>query len=210
MPAATGPALKARKSPVQARSSATVEAIFEATIQVLLNVGYRRLTTTRVAERAGVSVGTLYQYFPNRQALLAAMMRRSLDELAETLIACCEAARGRPADVLATELVDAYLDLKLERPNLALALREPIADVGGAQMMAAASARITGALASALKDCPDLAFEDSRMVASVLVASAGALVHQALEAGGGEAIRAEAHALVAGYLRQTGTPRRAS
>jgi len=59
-----------RKRPVQARSEATVAALFEASIQVLLAVGYRKLTTTRVAERAGVSVGTLYHYFPNRQALI--------------------------------------------------------------------------------------------------------------------------------------------
>ena len=55
-------ALDPRKSPVRARSTASVNAILEATIQVLLHVGKERLTTTRVASRAGVSVGTLYQY----------------------------------------------------------------------------------------------------------------------------------------------------
>jgi hypothetical protein len=59
--------LKPRKTPRQARAEATLDAIFEATIQVLLAVGERRLTTTRVAERAGVSVGTMYQYFPHKQ-----------------------------------------------------------------------------------------------------------------------------------------------
>ena len=68
-------ALKPRKTPVQARSEATVDAIFKATIQVLLSDGERRLTTTRVAERAGVSVGTMYQYFPHKQALLYAVVR---------------------------------------------------------------------------------------------------------------------------------------
>jgi AcrR family transcriptional regulator len=58
--------LEPRKTPVQERSTVTVEAIYEATFQVLLAVGPDRLTTTRVAERAGVSVGTLYQYFPNK------------------------------------------------------------------------------------------------------------------------------------------------
>ena len=55
-------ALNPRKKPAQSRSKVTVDAIFEATIQVLLADGLQRLTTTRVAERAGVSVGTLYQY----------------------------------------------------------------------------------------------------------------------------------------------------
>ena len=60
-------ALKPRKTPLQARSAATVTAIFEATIQVLLADGQARLTTTRVAERAGVPVGTLCPYFPHLQ-----------------------------------------------------------------------------------------------------------------------------------------------
>jgi hypothetical protein len=61
---------KPRKTPVQARSTATVEAINQATFQVLVSVAADLLTTTGVAERAGVSVGTLYQYFPDKHALL--------------------------------------------------------------------------------------------------------------------------------------------
>ncbi len=84
--------LKPRKRPVQARSEATVAALFEASIQVLLAVGYRKLTTTRVAERAGVSVGTLYQYFPNRQALIMSVIERYLDDLV-----CSVGGSGPPA-----------------------------------------------------------------------------------------------------------------
>jgi AcrR family transcriptional regulator len=69
-----------RKSPRQARAKATVDAIVEATIQVLVDEGYRKFTTLRVAERAGVSVGTLYQYYPNKAALAVAVVDR-----------CCEA-----------------------------------------------------------------------------------------------------------------------
>jgi AcrR family transcriptional regulator len=72
---------KPRKWPVQARSEVTVSALFEASIQVLLAAGYRKLTTTRVAERAGVSVGTLYRYFPNRQALIICVIERYLEEI---------------------------------------------------------------------------------------------------------------------------------
>ncbi len=77
--------LEPRKTPVQARSTASVDAILEATIQVLLDVGKERLTTTKVALRAGVSVGTLYQYFPNKSALLQAVLERHLREVAEVV-----------------------------------------------------------------------------------------------------------------------------
>ena len=68
-----------RKQPTQDRSKHTVAAILEATIRVLDEVGSTGLTTTRVAEVAGVSVGTLYQYFPNREALLNALLADHLE-----------------------------------------------------------------------------------------------------------------------------------
>ena len=76
------PHLSPRKRPRQARAAVTLDAIFEATIQVLIADGPRRLTTTRVAERAGVSVGTMYQYFPHKQALFYALNERYLDIVA--------------------------------------------------------------------------------------------------------------------------------
>ena len=71
-----------------------MDAILEATIQVLLSVGKERLTTTRVASRAGVSVGTLYQYFPNKSALLQAALKRHLDEVTDAVELVCNAAEG--------------------------------------------------------------------------------------------------------------------
>jgi AcrR family transcriptional regulator len=72
-------------------STVTVEAISEATIQVLLSHGVRRLTTTRVAQRAGVSVGTLYQYYPNKQSLLFAVLENHFTRVMVRLEAACEA-----------------------------------------------------------------------------------------------------------------------
>ena len=89
-------ALEPRKTPVQARSAASVDAILEATIQVLLDVGKERLTTTRVALRAGVSVGTLYQYFPNKSALLQAVLTSHLNEVTEAVEAVCRDQKGKP------------------------------------------------------------------------------------------------------------------
>src|SRR5271169_5813388 len=105
MAQATPTAFEPRKSPVQARSTVTVEAIYEATIQVLLSQGAERLTTTRVAERAGVSVGTLYQYYPNKQALLYAVMQRHLEHVASTVEQACERHHHVPLGTMVQGLV---------------------------------------------------------------------------------------------------------
>jgi len=74
--------IASRKKPQQARSNDLVAAILEAALQVLAREGARRFTTTRVAERAGVSVGSIYQYFPNKAAIL---FRLQSDEWRETM-----------------------------------------------------------------------------------------------------------------------------
>lgn len=97
MAAAARPHLNPRKTPRQARATVTLDAIFEATTQVLLRMGSpARLTTTRVADRAGVSVGTMYQYFPNKQALLYAVTERYLDVVAASVEKACLAQHGAP------------------------------------------------------------------------------------------------------------------
>lgn len=65
--------LNPRKAPRQKRAQATVRAILEATAQLLVEHGYRKTSTNRIAKRAGVSVGSLYQYFPNRESIVIAL-----------------------------------------------------------------------------------------------------------------------------------------
>jgi AcrR family transcriptional regulator len=74
--AARGTRLSPRKSPRQERSRATVEAILEAATDILIRQGAGRLTTNRIAERAGVNIASLYQYFPGKHAILAELRRR--------------------------------------------------------------------------------------------------------------------------------------
>jgi len=105
---------EARKTPVQARSTTTVEAIFGATIQVLLRYGPDRLTMTRVAERAGVSVGTLYHY-PNKHSLLFAILERHFDCAIEAVESACEQHHHQPLDAMVEAVVPAFTDAKLER-----------------------------------------------------------------------------------------------
>ncbi|MAQ15636.1 MAG: hypothetical protein CMN30_12685 [Sandaracinus sp.] len=79
-----------RRKPKQARSKATVDAIVEATGQMLAREG-SRATATGVAERAGVSVGSLYQYFPNKKALIDAFLERRLDRMVAVGVALLRA-----------------------------------------------------------------------------------------------------------------------
>ncbi len=68
-----------RRKPKQERASQTVDIVLEAAAQVLLREGYARATTNRIAERAGVSVGSLYQYFAGKDAIFAALLDRAFD-----------------------------------------------------------------------------------------------------------------------------------
>ncbi|OPB00392.1 hypothetical protein BFW87_01470 [Pseudomonas fluorescens] len=104
--------LTPRKTPLQARATVTVEAILEATTQVLLVLGPIRLTTTAVAERAGVSIGTMYQYFPNKEALLYTVTERHLNAMAERLRFACAEQHGATVGNMAEALVVAYWQAK--------------------------------------------------------------------------------------------------
>lgn len=85
------PPTEPRKQPRQARSRALVEAILDATERVLAQGGTEQATTTRIAEVAGVSVGSLYQYFPSRDALLAAVIERRVERDEQVLHARLDA-----------------------------------------------------------------------------------------------------------------------
>lgn len=130
-------ALVARKQPVQPRALATVEAILSAAAGILEKDGPARLTTNAVAAQAGVSIGSLYQYFPNKQALTAALIERSSGSLEKSVLQA-----GRDAKTMLFEaglrlLVRSIVRHQLDRPGLehTLAFEErrlPVAD-GAAQ-----------------------------------------------------------------------------
>lgn len=76
---------RVRKQPRQARSRQMVEAVLQAAAEVFAQVGYARATTNRMAERAGVSVGSLYQYFPDKDSLLGSLLERHHAEVHEVI-----------------------------------------------------------------------------------------------------------------------------
>lgn len=164
-------ALAPRKCPRQARSAVTVDAIFEATLQVLLSAGSARLNTTRVAERAGVSVGTLYQYFPNKQALLLAVLDRYLGKLMDTLEAACERHRGARAEVMTEGAVKAYLQVKAAQPDISRALYIVAIELDERGLVETAIQRAEHAIAGMLSTASDGRFGDAHAVARLLFAA---------------------------------------
>ncbi|QGY33203.1 TetR/AcrR family transcriptional regulator [Pantoea cypripedii] len=162
--------LTPRKKPRQARSQATVDAIFEATIQVLLTEGPQRLTTIRVAERAGTSVGTLYQYYPNKQALLFAVVERHVQEVAIQVSRAAESVHGRPlADIVST-VVGAFVQAKIERIDESRALYLVSRQLDAHELSVKSEERGLSILTTALKTASDVHFEDLPSVAYLLMA----------------------------------------
>jgi AcrR family transcriptional regulator len=83
--------IQQRKSPRQERSRATVEAILQAAAYILVRQGYDAFTTNSVAERAGVNIASLYQYFPNKEAIFAELYRRHVAESRAAMLAALRA-----------------------------------------------------------------------------------------------------------------------
>jgi AcrR family transcriptional regulator len=196
--------LEPRKSPVQARSAASVDAILEATIQVLLRVGKERLTTTRVALRAGVSVGTLYQYFPNKSSLLQAALKRHLDEVTEAVERVCREQEGNTLQQMATALINAFLGAKMRDAKTSVALYSVSSDVDAAKIVRRMGVRSNKALVAMLETTCEPLARDPQLVASMIQGAMAGVSRRLLESDAPEkefdGLREELIFFVCGYL----------
>ena len=172
-----------RKTPVQRRAAVTVGAISEAAIQILLKQGVNRLTTTRVAERAGVSVGTLYQYYPNKQSLLLAVLADHLDHVTAAVEAACEQARHQPLSEMVRAVVEAFVDAKMERSDVSRALYQFATDVGGPALVKRVGQRSRKALEAMLQTAPDIASPPDTFAVEMMFAAMAGATRYVLEAG---------------------------
>jgi AcrR family transcriptional regulator len=183
MPAAALVAFEPRKTPIQARSAVTVEAISEATVQLLLRHGIERLTTTRIAERAGVSVGTLYQYYPNKQSLLFAVLEHHLNNVMEKVEAACEGARHKPLAEMIRDMVEAFVDAKMERADISVALYRVSADAGGPALIKRISQRSRNAVEAMLQTATDAELLPDKVTIDMMLVAMAGVMRSLLEAG---------------------------
>lgn len=160
--------VSSRKDPKQARAHQLVEAVLDAAVQVLMKEGAQRFTTARVAERAGVSVGSLYQYFPNKAAIL---FRLQSDEWQRTSALLRGILEDRTTPPLARlrRLVHAFIRSECEEAAIRTALSDAAPlyrDAPEAIAAKAENATIFRAfLSEALPDVPD----GKRLLAGSLV-----------------------------------------
>ncbi len=138
--------LRPRKRPAQARAQDTVEALLQATAELLERGGYARLTTNHVAQRAGVSVGSLYQYFPNKEALCHALAERHFQRHTERYLQHLDAMADAPVERQVHELVRISAAITREDPAVARNLYAELARIGGLDP----SARMRDTIAAAL------------------------------------------------------------
>lgn len=170
-----------RKKPRQARAEATMEAIVEAAAQILERDGEEAATTARIAERAGVSIGTLYQYFADRDAVLAALIRRDRQTVGAEIM--LRIAEGNPsnAEAMVRDIIAALLAVMRPRRRrrrliaLGTAMRVQAGDETGSMidrvglMMVAVAARYPDDIARPLT--PTRAYVLTRAVMGALRAA---------------------------------------
>ncbi len=167
-----------RKLPKQRRSGETVEIILQATARILVSDGYDRASTNRIALAAGVSIGSLYQYFPNKEALVAALCERHVGEM----LAICEGKLAElvtaPLPVAAREIVRALLRAHAVEPKLHKVLIEQVPRVGRLCAINDVSDRMTTVVRAYLESRRDeLRPQNLEVAAFILVRAVEAVAH---------------------------------
>ncbi len=169
-----------RKRPRQERSKATVDSILAATARVLVRDGFDGLTTNAVAVKAGVSIGSLYQYFPNKEAMVGALIEQHMEQMNYGVLA--ELARvGRlPIAQAARAVIELTIRAHAIDPDLHRVLTEQVPRIGKLAKLRdldQLTHRMVVALLTARR--AELAIRDPEMAAFILVSTIEAVVHRA-------------------------------
>jgi AcrR family transcriptional regulator len=170
-----------RKSASQERSRQTVDALLEATARVLVKDGYDRASTNRIAHVAGVSIGSLYQYFPSKEALVAAVIDRHTEKMMQLARDALIKVAMQPVEEAIRELVKLGIDGHRVNPKLHRVLTEQVPRVGRLDNVQAidreAYALVRGYL-DAHRD--EIQIADVELAAFVCVTTVEALTHAAV------------------------------
>jgi len=196
-----------RRRPTQERASVTVEAILQAAAELFCGIGYDRSSTNRIAERAGVSIGSLYQYFANKETILAALLdehQRAVHEVVEEALVLLdgpEVPLRQGLELLLTRL----LDFHAEDPELTRVLSEEVPHLAHGSAEADEIDHYTARTMALLRRRPDVGVANLEISAMLLVTTVEALTrwlaHGAPPGMDINAFTREASTMLAGYLQ---------
>jgi AcrR family transcriptional regulator len=180
-----------------------VEAIVEAAARVLGQRGYDGATTRRIAECAGVSVGSLYQYFPSRDALVTMVLERHVDEVIDGVGTLLRGLEAAPFDAVIRRLVARVLEIHARDPGLHAILYDELPSADRTPLLARMNRALVTHLAAFLERRPEVPRFDVRRAVSVLGRACIPLVHASDRGpgGGGDRLADDLFLLVIGYLR---------
>lgn len=175
------PLTSPRKEAIQARSRATVDALIEATARILVREGFDRASTNRIAEAAGVSIGSLYQYYPSKEALVAAVIDRHQQELMQVVRNALAEVSALPLEEGVRRLIAVAIDAHRVNPKLHRVLAEQIPRTGRLKNVEAFNRETYALFRSYLESRRDeVRAADLDLAAFVCVTSVEALTHTAV------------------------------
>jgi AcrR family transcriptional regulator len=204
------PLTKPRKIASQRRSRTTVDALVEATARILVKEGFDKASTNRIADVAGVSVGSLYQYFPSKEALVAAVIERHQQEIMQTVRGELAEVLDQPVEQAVRKLVAVAVKAHRVNPRLHRVLAEQIPRVGKLEKLETFNRENYTLFRTYLERHRDeLRVDDLELASFVCVTSIEALTHNAVLHHSKmlldetmEALIDETARLVTGYLKR--------
>lgn len=174
------PSLKPRKRPNSQRAQATVEAILQATAELIESSGYANLTTNHVAQRAGISIGSLYQYFPNKESICRALAERHFKLISERYSHNLGDLTGLPIEAQVQRSVHSAFQFARNTPEFSARFYAELPSFGGLDPLQASRQADTAALAAGLNILPiAMRPKNPEMVASIVVVAVGQLIGEA-------------------------------
>lgn len=170
-----------RKQPTQERAHKLVQSLLDATAHILVKHGYEGFTTNRVAEVAGVSVGSLYQYFPNKESLLAALVQRWCESVMSALSVSFLEVQGKTAPEAVETLVHAALQTSRVNVKLHRILLQHVPNIGASPGLLEFNRRMSEIVATWLEQHrAQLEIDNFHLAAEVVVMTLGSLSDYAL------------------------------
>ncbi len=180
-------------------------AILDATVQILSTRRRIHLTTKTIAARAGLSVGSVYQYFPNKEAIVLTLIARKAEEVTSTFEDAARQQCGRTLAGALRILTSTYFANKFSEPQLSKTLHAALERSGGTDRLRPFRERMVRAIESVLRQAPDAAFRNVQGTARMIWGAITGAARLVLETGSSQAyvtaVRREVQEMILAYVR---------